>query len=52
MLGDDVIASAVLDRILHHSVTLSIKGDSYRLRSRRKPGEQVSTQASKKDRQL
>ena len=31
---------------------VGIKGDSYRLRSRRKPEEQVSTQASKKDRQL
>jgi DNA replication protein DnaC len=36
VLGDDVIAAAVLDRILHHSITLSIKGESYRLRARRK----------------
>jgi DNA replication protein DnaC len=38
VLGDNVIASAVLDRILHHSVTLNIKGDSYRLQSRKKAG--------------
>jgi DNA replication protein DnaC len=38
VLGDNVIASAVLDRILHHSVTLNIRGDSYRLKSRKKAG--------------
>ena len=38
MLGDNVIAAAVLDRILHHSITVNIKGESYRLRSRRKTG--------------
>jgi DNA replication protein DnaC len=36
VLGDDIIAGAVLDRILHHSVTLNIRGDSYRLKTRRK----------------
>ena len=38
MLGDNVIAAAVLDRILHHSITMNIKGESYRLKSRRKAG--------------
>lgn len=38
VLGDNVIAAAVLDRILHHSVTVNIKGESYRLRSRKKVG--------------
>jgi DNA replication protein DnaC len=38
VLGDNVIASAVLDRILHHSITLNIKGESYRLRMRKKAG--------------
>lgn len=38
VLGDNIIASAVLDRILHHSITMNIKGESYRLRSRRKAG--------------
>lgn len=38
VLGDNVLASAVLDRILHHSVTVSIKGESYRLQARRKAG--------------
>ena len=37
-LGDNIIAAAVLDRILHHSITMNIKGESYRLKSRRKTG--------------
>ncbi len=38
VLGDPVLAAAVLDRILHHSTTVNIRGDSYRLRVRRKAG--------------
>jgi DNA replication protein DnaC len=38
VLGDNVIASAVLDRILHHSITMNIRGESYRLQNRRKAG--------------
>ena len=38
ILGDNVLASAVLDRILHHSLTVNIKGESYRLQARRKAG--------------
>ncbi len=37
-IGDEVIASAILDRILHHSVTINIKGESYRLKERKKIG--------------
>jgi len=36
--GDGVIASAILDRLLHHSTTISIKGQSYRLKDKRKSG--------------
>ena len=36
VLGDQVMASAVLDRILHHCVVINIRGDSYRLKDRRK----------------
>ena len=36
--GDAVIATAILDRLLHHSTTISIKGESYRLKDRRKAG--------------
>ena len=35
LLGDSVIASAVLDRLLHHSHVLNIRGESYRLREKR-----------------
>jgi len=35
---DNVIASAILDRLLHHSHTVNIKGESYRLKDKRKAG--------------
>lgn len=38
VLGDPVLAAAVLDRILHHSTTVNIRGESYRMRVRRKAG--------------
>ena len=38
LLGDIVIASAVLDRLLHHSHVLNIRGESYRLREKRQAG--------------
>jgi DNA replication protein DnaC len=30
VFGDPVIASAILDRLLHHSSTINMKGKSYR----------------------
>jgi DNA replication protein DnaC len=36
--GDPVIASAILDRLLHHSHVLNIRGESYRLKEKRKSG--------------
>jgi len=38
VFGDDVTASALLDRLLHHSHTILIQGDSYRLKQKRKAG--------------
>lgn len=38
VLGDQVMASAVLDRILHHCTTVNIRGESYRLKDRKKNG--------------
>lgn len=38
VFGDDVLAAAILDRLLHHSHTLMIQGESYRLRQKRKAG--------------
>jgi DNA replication protein DnaC len=36
VFGDEVLAAAILDRLLHH--TLMIQGDSYRLKQKRKAG--------------
>src|SRR4051812_32798174 len=38
VFGDDVLAAAILDRLLHHSHTLLIQGDSYRLKQKRNAG--------------
>lgn len=38
VFGDTVIASAILDRLLHHATTVNIKGESYRLKEKRKAG--------------
>jgi DNA replication protein DnaC len=38
VFGDAVIATAILDRLLHHSITVNIRGDSYRLREKLKAG--------------
>lgn len=35
---NDVIAAAILDRILHHCTTVNIRGDSYRLKDRKRQG--------------
>src|SRR5712692_7857847 len=31
VFGDRIIATAILDRILHHAITINIRGNSYRL---------------------
>jgi DNA replication protein DnaC len=38
MFNDPVLATAVLDRLLHYSTTLNIKGESYRLKEKRRAG--------------
>lgn len=38
IFGDPIIASAILDRVLHHATTVNIKGESYRLKEKRKSG--------------
>lgn len=48
IFGDQVIATAILDRLLHHSTTLNIKGESYRLKDKRRAGL-VTTPARKED---
>jgi DNA replication protein DnaC len=38
VFNDPVLATAILDRLLHYSTTLNIKGESYRLKEKRKAG--------------
>jgi len=53
VLGDPVVATAILDRLLHHSTVITIRGDSYRLREKRrsgllqKPGPALETNETK-----
>lgn len=35
VFGDDVVASAMIDRLVHHAEVLSLSGDSYRVKNRR-----------------
>ena len=34
LLGDEVLASALLDRLLHHAEVITINGPSYRMKDR------------------
>ncbi|HGX93008.1 MAG TPA: AAA family ATPase, partial [Candidatus Tenderia sp.] len=38
VFSDQMIATAILDRLLHHATTLNIKGESFRLEEKRKAG--------------
>jgi DNA replication protein DnaC len=53
LFGDPVIATAILDRLLHHSKVINIKGHSYRLRghsfSKQIFKEQEQKQQTQKD---
>ena len=43
IFGDDMAATAMVDRLIHHAEILSLKGDSYRLKDRDlgpRPGRQ------------
>ncbi|MBV5341878.1 MAG: ATP-binding protein [Deltaproteobacteria bacterium] len=46
LFGDPVIATAILDRLLHHCKVVNIKGHSYRLR-----GHSISKQICKEQEQ-
>jgi DNA replication protein DnaC len=46
VFGDRVIATAILDRLLHHGITVTIRGDSYRLKEKIKAGLLKGTEAS------
>lgn len=48
VFGDDaVMASAALDRLLHRATVLNIRGDSYRMRGRRKAGGSTNDATTK-----
>jgi hypothetical protein len=36
LAGDSVLTVAMLDRVLHHSIVISVKGESFRLKDKRK----------------
>ena len=38
IFGDPILATAILDRLLHHATTINIKGESFRLKEKRKAG--------------
>lgn len=45
VFGDRVIATAILDRLLHHSMTVNIKGESFRLKEKLKAGLLTKSQS-------
>lgn len=45
VFGDRVIAAAILDRLLHHAITVNIRGNSYRLKDKLKAGLVKPTEA-------
>ncbi len=47
VFGDEVLAAAILDRLLHHSHTLMIQGESYRLKQKKKAGLLGRTQPAR-----
>ncbi len=46
VFGDPVVATAILDRLLHHSHVITILGDSYRLREKRPTPEHQTERGS------
>lgn len=44
LLGDPILAGAMLDRLLHHSVTINIRGQSYRLKDKLRAGTPLPSQ--------
>jgi DNA replication protein DnaC len=51
VFGDVVVATVILDRLLHHSHVITIRGDSYRLREKRRSGLLTKTAASLKEKE-
>lgn len=49
IFGDPIIATAILDRLLHYSTKVSIRGDSYRLKERKKASLLSAIQTPQED---
>jgi DNA replication protein DnaC len=47
LFGDQALAAAILDRLLHHATTINIKGESYRLKEKRKAGLLAAVETEK-----
>ena len=50
IFSDTVLATAILDRLLHHSTTINIKGESFRLKEKRRAGMLTSAKEETKAR--
>jgi DNA replication protein DnaC len=50
IFSDTVLATAILDRLLHHSTTVNIKGESFRLKEKRRAGMLTGTREEPKAR--
>ncbi len=46
---DHVLASAILDRLVHHAVTVNIRGNSYRLKDKLRPSASSDTSSKAKE---
>jgi DNA replication protein DnaC len=44
LLGDDVLAAAMLDRLLHHAEVITINGRSYRMRNHMQSDQSITAQ--------
>jgi hypothetical protein len=47
VLGDDVMAAALIDRLLHHCHMVNIRGNSYRMREHRALATRLPTSPAK-----
>lgn len=48
MMSDTVIATATLDRLLHHSFVVNIRGNTYRLKDRLRVGDMESVSGNRR----
>jgi DNA replication protein DnaC len=48
-IGDETIATAILDRLVHHGHIIAIQGESYRVRDRRLKGVDKSGKGSENE---